>query len=77
MATINNNLYIRVQERMKEKGFAEQEIKTIDEARGKLRTHSKTIMRFYAKLNEILHVASIGAFAGATATFLLGKNKKV
>lgn len=49
MATINNNLYIRVQERMKEKGFTEQEIKTIDEARGKLRTHSKTIMRFLCK----------------------------
>lgn len=49
MATINNNLYIRVHERMKEKGFTEQEIKTIDEARGKLRTHSKTIMRFLCK----------------------------
>lgn len=40
MASINDNVYARVREKMKEHDFTDQEIKAIDDARDQLRSHS-------------------------------------
>ncbi|KAG1048074.1 hypothetical protein G6F43_009514 [Rhizopus delemar] len=41
MASINDNVYARVREKMKEHDFTDQEIKAIDDARDQLRSHTR------------------------------------
>lgn len=41
MAAINDDVYARVREKVKEHNLTEQEVKAIDTARDQLQTHSK------------------------------------
>lgn len=41
MAAINDSVYARVREKVKEHNLTEQEVKAIDTARDQLQTHSK------------------------------------
>lgn len=42
MSAINDNVYARVREKVKEKNLSEQELKAVDTAREQLQTHSKS-----------------------------------
>jgi hypothetical protein len=41
MAAINDDVYARVREKVKEQNLSEQELKAVDTAREQLQTHSK------------------------------------
>lgn len=43
MAAMNDNVYARVRDKMREQNFSEQEIEALDNARGLLKTYGNVI----------------------------------
>lgn len=79
MAAINDDVYARVREKIKEHNLTEQEVKAIDTARDQLQTHSKQLFEWARRTMGRLtchHVAYTGGLTGAMAAFLLAKSKK-
>ena len=75
---MNEAVYERVRERVKEYNLTEQEIKAIDTARQQLNTHSKNCRKHISKLvaynifANLNSTASLGGFTGGLVAFFLG-----
>jgi hypothetical protein len=46
MAAMNDNVYARVRDKMREQNFSEQEIEALDNARGLLKTYGKCHLNY-------------------------------